>query len=106
MVLHAFGRLQINNERLIQACKKQVRMLSEELALRDIDSTEAGFRSLRALDAATEGVLRRQRRQLANMGQAAPPLQSDPWASHEERLLRRMAQEEPPIQPFAERAAK
>lgn len=98
MLLRAFGRLQVKNETLVQACRKQVRALTEELTLSEIDAIEAGFRALGALDGSTAAILRRQRRHLEST-QAAVGAPRDPWASDEDRLLNRLA--ERPAKPVA-----
>lgn len=92
MLLRAFGRLQVKNERLVQACRKQVRALAEELSLAELAMIESGFRSLGALDGSTDALLRRQRRQLG-VAQTTFGAAADPWATEEERLLTRLAEE-------------
>lgn len=68
MVLGAYGKLGIQNDKLVQACKKQVRSLAHELTHADVAAIEAGLRALGSLDATMEAQLRRVRRRLAEDG--------------------------------------
>lgn len=70
MVLQAFGKLEVRNEKLLQAIRKQIRALYGELTLRDLDAIEKGFAALDALDDVTESMLRRQRRHVGEQGDA------------------------------------
>lgn len=98
MVLRAFGRMRIKNERLLQSCRKQLRTLFDELTLAELESIEAGFKSLDALDGVTEALVRRLRRQLASAesdASGAAPFQAYSANDSAGDLLRRMAEEAP-----------
>lgn len=99
MVLRAYGKLQIKNERLVLACRKQVRAVGDELNQREVDSIEAGFRALDALDGATEAFLRMIKRRLG------AAVRSEASAQGEEDLLQQLMEEQPqkPVQPRVKR---
>ncbi|CAE8667769.1 unnamed protein product, partial [Polarella glacialis] len=93
--------------KLVQACKKHVRALADELTLQEIDAIEAGLRDLDSLDSATESLLAKMRRLLkATQSSARRPVVEDPWASSEDAMLRRLAEQPSYEAPVRARAAE
>ncbi|CAE7414807.1 unnamed protein product [Symbiodinium natans] len=90
MTLQSFATLQINNQKLVRACIKHVRALSEELTLHEVDAIEKSLRQLEALDGSTDALLRSLRRKL--MMQAAYSPEDDPWEASAESLLQRLSE--------------
>eukprot|EP00931_Biecheleriopsis_adriatica_P086878 TRINITY_DN61435_c0_g1_i1.p1 TRINITY_DN61435_c0_g1~~TRINITY_DN61435_c0_g1_i1.p1 ORF type:complete len:679 (-),score=154.41 TRINITY_DN61435_c0_g1_i1:7-2016(-) len=99
MVLKAYGTLQIHNQRLLQACRKHLRALSDELTLQEVEAIEAGLLALDSLDGSTQALLQRLRRQLGATAAVARDVADDPWGAAEESFLRRLAEEPPADQP-------
>lgn len=99
MVLQAFAKLEIRNEKLLQAIRKQIRALYGELTLHELNLMERGFVALDAFDATTEAMFRRQRRHVGE--QAAESAEMPTSRSREAadppddtaHLLRRLADE-------------
>ncbi|CAE7681035.1 unnamed protein product [Symbiodinium sp. KB8] len=91
LTLQAFGKLQIKNQKLIRACIKHVRALSEELTGQEVDAIEAGLQQLEMLDGSTDALLRSLRRKL--MMQAAYSPEDDPWEASAESLLQRLSED-------------
>ncbi|CAE7230805.1 unnamed protein product, partial [Symbiodinium sp. CCMP2456] len=91
LTLQAFGKLQIKNQKLIRACIKHVRSLSEELTGQEVDAIEAGLQQLEMLDGSTAALLRNLRRKL--MMQAAYSPEDDPWEASAESLLQRLSED-------------
>eukprot|EP00913_Durusdinium_trenchii_P004891 g4540.t1 len=84
LVLQAYGKLGINNQKLAQACRKHVRALSDELTLWEVDAIEEGFKKMGASDGSTVALLQKVRQRLAEVDGA--------WV--EDDLLERLAKEE------------
>eukprot|EP00439_Symbiodinium_sp_Y106_P081144 s633_g20.t1 len=91
LTLQAFGKLQIKNQKLVRACIKHVRALSEELTVQEVDAIEAGLQQLEMLDGSTDALLRSLRRKL--MMQAAYSPEDDPWEASAESLLQRLSED-------------